>query len=183
MSNTKPSYYETLFGVLSIKEIESLITDNLILTRFYIASHYYKLTINGLLLKDLHKKLAGNIFETAGNFRKTEVQVGNYKPPKFFEIEILIKNWEADYQERSKHDKTEDEKIETLAWLMHRLLWIHPFFDYNGRITRLIGEIYLMQNNLPVISFKGTKRSDFAEAMKYATNNNDLSKIIKIIHQ
>jgi len=47
----------------------------------------------------------------------------------------------------------------------------------------LLGEIYLLQNNLPVTSFMGIKRSEFAEAMKMklTTLQNDLSGVIKII--
>lgn len=93
-----------------------------------------------------------------------------------------MKNWEDDFKERVKFIENIDGHIEMLAWLMHRFLWIHPFFDYNGRISRLLGEIYLLQNNLPVNSFKGIKRNDFALAMKKATASNGyLSGVIKII--
>ncbi|MBI4652741.1 Fic family protein [Candidatus Kuenenbacteria bacterium] len=139
------------------------------------------LEINIDLVKDLHLKLAGNIFDVAGNFRKTDVRLGNYEPPKYFEIAELMKNWEDDFKERQKFIKNIDDYIELLSWLMHRFLWIHPFFDYNGRISRLLGEIYLLQNNLPVVSFRGMTRNTFSEAMKVATLKNDFSKIIKLI--
>ncbi len=182
MSKTKPNYRETKFGVLPISEIEAIITDNLINVSLYILRNYQKLTIDIKLIKDLHAKLANNLYQEAGDFRKREVQLGNFEPPKFFKIPELIKNWEDDFKERSKFIKSIDDHVEILAWLMHRFLWIHPFFDYNGRISRLLGEIYLLQNNLPINSFKGIKRNQFALSMKEATiNNGNLSGVIKII--
>lgn len=182
MSKTKPNYRETKFGILPISEIEAIITDNLINVSLYILRNYKEVTININLVKDLHSKLASNLYSEAGDFRKREVQLGNFEPPKFFKIPELMKNWEDDFKERSNFIKNIDDHVEVLAWLMHKFLWIHPFFDYNGRISRLLGEIYLLKNNLPVNSFKGIRRSEFALAMREATfNNGDLNGIIKII--
>ncbi|MCK5460279.1 Fic family protein [Candidatus Parcubacteria bacterium] len=180
-SKTKPNFRETKFGILPIIEIEDIITNNLIRARAYILRNYKDLNIGIELAKDLHLKLASYLFEEAGEFRKRQVQVGDYDPPEYFKIIELLKNWEGDFNERKKFIKTLDGHIETLAWMMHKFLWIHPFFDYNGRISRLLGEIYLLKNDLPVTSFMGVKRSEFAEAMKLATSKDDLSGIIKII--
>jgi len=181
MDKTKPSYKETKFGILPIQEIENLISINLITVRSYILRNYKKLTISIDLAKELHSKLAENIFNEAGNFRKTEVTIGNYKPPKNYKLLELMTNWQDDLQERIKHIKNKNDHIQTLSWLMHKFLWIHPFFDYNGRICRLLGEIYLLQNNLPVISFMGIKRNDFSNAMKSATFENNFTKIENLI--
>jgi fido (protein-threonine AMPylation protein) len=53
---------------------------------------------------------------------------------------------DADIRERMQHTKTEADKKELLAYVMWRLLWIHPFFDYNGRSVRLFGELFLIQH-------------------------------------
>lgn len=181
MAKTKPTYKTTKLGVLSVREIEAGITDNLVSVRVFILRNFKKLEIGCDLAKDLHSKLAGNLFEEAGEFRKRNVRVGAYNPPDFFAIPEMMKNWEDDFRERVKHAKSVDDKIELLSWMMHRFLLIHPFFDYNGRISRLLGEVYLLKNNLPAISFVGLKRKEFAEAMKKATFENDLGGIIKIV--
>ena len=136
MSKTKPTYRETKFGILPVVEIETIIAENLINLNPYILRNYKKLTISEKLIRGLHSKLAGNLFVEAGEFRKKPVQVGNYEPPEYFKISGLMKDWENDYKERIKHSKTLDDRIELLAWMMHKFLWIHPFFDYNGRISR-----------------------------------------------
>lgn len=116
-----------MFGILSIAEIEALITDGVANVNAFLLREYENLSIGVKTAKGLHEKIAGYVFAEAGNFRKKEVTVGHYEPSKFFQIPELMKNWESDYNERHKHAKTQDEKIELLAWMMHKFLLIHPF--------------------------------------------------------
>lgn len=44
--------------------------------------------------------------------------------------------------------------LEFLAWTHHRFLWIHPFQDYNGRISRLLINIILLKLDFPPIELK-----------------------------
>jgi len=183
MAKTKPTYRQTKFGILSIAEIEAMITDALANVNVWVLRDFENLPINIATAKEAHKKIAGYVFEEAGEFRKREVVVGLYEPPEFFRIPELMKNWELDYKERDVHIKTQKDKIELLAWMMHRFLFIHPFFDYNGRVARLLGQIFLLKHKLPISSFAGIKRTDFAAAMKKATAHNDLSGIVNLIEK
>ena len=183
MSKTKPSYRETKFGILSVSEIEAMITDGVAHANAFLLRAFENVPINIKIAKELHEKIAGHVFNEAGNFRKTEVTVGAYEPPKFFKIPELMENWERDYSERHKHIKTQDEHIELLAWMMHQLLLIHPFFDYNGRVARLLGQLFLLQHHLPVSSFIGIKRTDYAAAMKKATVEHNLQSVIILINR
>lgn len=183
MSKTKPTYRETKFGILSVAEIEALITDGVANVNAFLLREYEHLPIGVKTAKELHEKIAGHIFDEVGSFRKKEVTVGHYEPPKFFQIPELMANWESDYNERHKHLKNRDEKIELLAWMMHQFLLIHPFFDYNGRIARLLGQLFLLQHKLPISSFIGIKRTDFATAMKKATAEHDTKSVVKLINK
>lgn len=183
MSKTKPTFKETKFGILSIKEIEAMITDAVANVNVFILREFEHLPIGINTAKELHEKIAGYVFSQAGDFRKIEVSVGSYEPPKFFQIPELMLNWESDYNERKKHVKTQNEKVELLAWMMHQFLLIHPFFDYNGRVARLLGELFLLQQGLPISSFIGINRKNFSEAMKKATEEHDLSEVIKLINK
>lgn len=183
MSKTKPSYRETKFGILSVAEIETMITDGVASVNTFLLREFEHLTISIKTAKELHEKIASHVFSEAGNFRKSEVSVGSYEPPKFFKIPELMTNWESDYSERHKHAKSQDEQIELLAWMMHQFLLIHPFFDYNGRVARLLGQLFLLQHKLPISSFIGIKRTDYATAMKKATAEHGLEDIIKLINK
>ncbi len=182
-SKTKPTYRETKFGILSIAEIEALVTDGVANVNAFLLREYENLSIGVKTAKELHEKIAGHVFDEAGDFRKKEVAVGHYKPPKYFQISELMANWELDYNERHKHAKTQDEKIELLAWMMHKFLLVHPFFDYNGRVARLLGQLFLLQHKLPISSFIGIKRTDFTTAMKIATVENNINSVVKLINK
>lgn len=181
MTKTPVVHKETLLGVLEVQEIEKLIMDNLVNVQKYIFRNYHNIDINQTTAQYLHKLLANSVFANAGNYRKHNIQLGFFEPPAYYQIRENMRNWEEDYHAREKFAKTKSKKIELCAWLMHRFLWIHPFFDYNGRISRLLGELYLLQNQLPVISFRAMKRINFVSAVKTATDTNDLSLLQKLI--
>lgn len=93
-----------------------------------------------------------------------------------------MKNLFEDFKERRKHIKDLEDHIDLLAWFMHRFLWIHPFFDYNGRVIRIVGELYLLKNDLPLISFRGVSRTSFVKAVQKVTfehNHNDLKNLLR----
>lgn len=155
--------------------------DGLIQVQKYLFRNYRHLPIGQPTTQKLHKLLAGSLFLDAGRYRTHDVQLGSFQPPHFYAIAEQMKNWEADYKERTRHAKNTEQKIELCAWLMHRFLWIHPFFDYNGRVARLLGELFLLQNKLPVIPFRAVSRLGFVKAVKMATANQDLSALIKLM--
>ncbi len=181
MTKTPVTYKETLRGILEIHEIEKMIMDNLINVQKYVFRNYHTLQINQETVVQLHTLLAGNLFEEAGTYRKHDVELGVFKPPAYFKLAEHMKNWEADYKERRAHARTHEAKIELCAWLIHRFLWIHPFFDYNGRMSRILGELYLLQNNFPAISFHSIARVDFVKAVKEATRTGDLHLLVQLI--
>lgn len=181
MTKTPVTYKETLRGILEIHEIEKAIMDSLVKVQQYVFRRYRALPIGEETVKCLHKLLASKLFAGAGTYRKHDVELGAYTPPPFYRVQEYMRNWEDDYKERHRHAKTRTQKIELCAWLIHRFLWIHPFFDYNGRISRLIGELYLLQSDLPVVSFRAIRRADFVKAVKKATQDSDLSLLVRLL--
>lgn len=181
MVKTPTIYKETLQGIVEIHEIEKIVMDNLIKAQKFVFRNYVKLTIDEQTAKHLHRLLAANLFEEAGKYRTHDVQLGSFEPPPYYKIAEHMKNWGEDYRERAKRARNESEKITVCAWLIHRLLWIHPFFDYNGRTSRLLGELYLLKNRLPVASFQATLRVDFVKAVKEATQTGNLSLLEHLI--
>jgi cell filamentation protein len=115
--------------------------------------------------------------DMGGKYRKIEVQVSDYEPPKFYRVPQLMLDFCEDLKVRIKHlPKENDEEflsrvIELLAWAHHRFLWIHPFQDYNGRIGRLLINIILLKLNLPPVELKAetkTGRKKYIEALQAA---------------
>lgn len=181
MTKTPVTYKETLQGILEIHEIERIIMDNLVKVQKYLFRNYKKLPIGEETAQKFHKILAGNLFEEAGRYRKHDVELGIFQPPHYFQVRAHMRNWEADYQERKRHTETKSEHVDLCAWIMHRFLWIHPFFDYNGRMSRLLGELYLLQNHFRIIPFQAVARIDFVKAVKHATETDDFSLLCRMI--
>ncbi len=67
-----------------------------------------------------------------GQLRENDVQVGRHIPPSPGALERFLKHFEKTYSNLGKA-----EVIIATAAAHHRLLWIHPFLDGNGRVARL----------------------------------------------
>jgi Fic family protein len=75
-----------------------------------------------------------------GKLRTGEVKVGGHFPPIASSIPHFLKHFENAY---SPEKLSEVKQVIAVAASHHRLLWIHPFYDGNGRVTRLFSHIYL----------------------------------------
>jgi len=75
-----------------------------------------------------------------GEFRKRDVKVGNHIPVSPGAIPRFLDRFEAVY---GKLGKT--ETILAAAAAHHRLAWIHPFLDGNGRVCRLMSHATLLE--------------------------------------
>lgn len=77
-----------------------------------------------------------------GALRTGWVQVGRHIPPSAEALPHFLKRF-ADAYENSRLSRV--RQIIALGAAHHRLLWIHPFFDGNGRVTRLMSHASLQR--------------------------------------
>lgn len=97
------------------------------------------LTITPDWLRDIHRRIAGELFpDWAGRFRTTEVQVGTHLPPPPHQVAMQVENFCLDLAERLRHLTDARSIAELLAWVDWRFQWIHPFKDFNGRVGRIL---------------------------------------------
>jgi CRISPR-associated endonuclease/helicase Cas3 len=92
------------------------------------------------LLLEFHRRICGDLLpDWAGRWRTVEVQVGNLRPPAPHRVPGLLRDYSADLAARwtSIFPLAGLLALETLAFAEGRLLTIHPFVDFNGRVTRL----------------------------------------------
>lgn len=70
-----------------------------------------------------------------GQFRPRGVSIGRHIPPDADDVPALMRAFENGYRlERLHHP----ENLAAIFAAHHRLLWIHPFLDGNGRVARLL---------------------------------------------
>ncbi|MGZ8943506.1 MAG: Fic family protein [Methylobacter sp.] len=75
-----------------------------------------------------------------GEFRQRNVKVGSHTPPEHSELKAYLKWFEEMYQPNRTYGTG---KILAAAASHHRLMWIHPFLDGNGRVGRLFTDNYM----------------------------------------
>jgi len=83
-----------------------------------------------------------------GELRDEAVKVGYHVPPDSSSLAGLLHRFEAFYAPDKRHGA---DKLVALAAAHHRLMWIHPFLDGNGRVTRLFTEAYFQR--IPVLGY------------------------------
>jgi len=83
-----------------------------------------------------------------GELRKEAVKVGYHEPPAHDSLKAFIERFDESYAPEKHHGAL---KLVAAAAAHHRLMWIHPFLDGNGRVARLFTEAYL--HRIPVHGF------------------------------
>ena len=129
----------------------------------------------------VHSLVLENIeTEFAGRFRNGQVRIlgANFIPPNFIKVHELVKELVA-YVNRNP-DKL--DPIELVAKLHHRFVWIHPFFDGNGRTARLLMNLVLMKFGYPPAIILKNNRKQYYRALNVA-NKGSYDPFILLIAQ
>ncbi|CAO5676257.1 MAG: hypothetical protein HEEMFOPI_01998 [Holosporales bacterium] len=134
--------------------------------------------IDTQFLKKLHKKMFDKTWKWAGQFRKTQKNIG----VEAYRIETDLYQLCDDVHFQIKNQSFEVDEI--AARFHHRLVFIHPFINGNGRHARLSADILLQQEGKDVFSwgahsFKGKDlgtvnemRKTYIDALKEADKGN-----------
>jgi Fic family protein len=91
--------------------------------------------------KDVRIRVVGGELRTGG------VIVGRHVAPPEDIISDMLQVFETTYAGRVHGDT----RIIAAAAAHHRLMWIHPFFDGNGRVARLFTDAYF--KSIPVLGY------------------------------
>lgn len=120
-------------------------------------------------LKAIHQAMFGNVWEWAGIYRKSITSIGvnpNFIPIQLAELCREVSFW-------SQHP-VELSLLEKAARVHHRLVFIHPFENGNGRFSRLIADRFLLAYKCvhPIwpshLNKKGVVRNDYIQTLKSA---------------
>jgi Fic family protein len=92
------------------------------------------------------RTLGGRVYELEyGRFRTYNVDVGPHTPPDYADLDPLMERFGAAY---SAPSILPTNQLVAIAAAHHRLAWVHPFGDGNGRIARLQSHAALMQQGV-----------------------------------
>ncbi|MBN4066713.1 mobile mystery protein B [Simkania negevensis] len=124
---------------------------------------------NLFFLQEVHLAMFGEVWDWAGSFRTRQLSIG----VPYYQIRNELAQFCDDVQFWC--DKgCELTFLEQAAKIHHRLVFIHPFLNGNGRFSRLVADRYLKFWDLPFprwpvdIGNDGQKRRWYIESLKEA---------------
>jgi CRISPR-associated endonuclease/helicase Cas3 len=148
-------YLETTQGILTYSQLAPLLAERVLrVEQLIFEGTFESWPMGQLLVCELHAKIAKDLVpEWAGRWRSVEVRVGDHQPPRPYEVPSRMADFTADLQVRLSNlpEGLDSLLLETLAFAEGRLLSIHPFLDFNGRVTRLFLKELLHRLGLPPV--------------------------------
>jgi CRISPR-associated endonuclease/helicase Cas3 len=179
-------FLETSRGVLSYAQLAPLLAEKVLGLEQSIASGEFDgKALDSELILLFHAAIAGELVpEWAGRWRTIEVRVGQHQPPLPHQVRTLMQLYSDDLRARLEHasSRFDDLLLETLAFAEGRLLSIHPFNDFNGRVTRLFLRELLRRLNLPPVDLVPTTQDGeklYLDAL-HSGDHNDLLPLTRI---
>ena len=121
------------------------------------------LSLHGLVLRSIEEDFAGRIRN--GGVRITGA---NFTPPNANKVPDLLDEL-IDFINTNPLNLN---AIELATIFHHKLVWIHPFFDGNGRTVRLSMNLLLMRCGFPPAIILKNDRKKYYEALNQANNGN-----------
>jgi Fic family protein len=117
----------------------------------------------------------------AGKYRTVQVMISGAKhiPPQPYLVPKEMENLFIWYNK----NKGKLHPVELSAEMHERLVTIHPFIDGNGRTSRLLMNLILLQNGFPIAILKGDTESrlKYYSALETAQTENNKKPFIKLI--
>jgi len=129
----------------------------------YILRSIDILSLHGLVLRSIEDDFAGRLRN--GGVR---ISGANFVPPNANKVSALL----DELIDFVNTNPLELNDIELAAVFHHKLVWIHPFFDGNGRTVRLSMNLLLMRCGFPPAIILKNDRKKYYEALNQANNGN-----------
>ncbi|XP_007525321.1 protein adenylyltransferase FICD [Erinaceus europaeus] len=127
---------------------------------------------------EIHRRVLGYVDPVeAGRFRTTQVLVGHHVPPHPLEVEKQMQEF---IQWLNSEDAMNLHPVEFAALAHYKLVYIHPFIDGNGRTSRLLMNLILMQAGYPPITIRKEQRAEYYHVLE-AANEGDVRPFIRFI--
>ena len=132
-------------------------------------------------IKNIHQLVLKEIDDdNAGRYRDENVKIkgATHIPPDYLIVPELMEKLIINYEDWKKY-----HPIIRAALLHGELVKIHPFVDGNGRTSRLVMNLSLMNSGyLPVI-VKKEKRLEYYNALDKAHTTGDYTDFVKLVNE
>jgi len=108
-------------------------------------------------LRELHRRLFGKTWNWAGSFRKTDKNIG----VDWRQIPVQLRQLLDDVKAQIEYGSYPTDEI--ALRFHHRLVWIHPFANGNGRHARLAADLMIRRFGEPAFTWGGRSLVEASE--------------------
>lgn len=160
-------HFETTNHHEAIDYLEGLVKPDYVITERDI------LDIHAIVLSKIEK-------DFAGRYRNGAVRImgANFIPPNALKVSDLM----AELLEWVIENPLQLNAVALATVFHHRFVFIHPFFDGNGRTVRLAMNLLLMREAYPPAIILKNDRKKYHEALN-AANKGSYSKLLLLMSQ
>jgi len=123
--------------VTTREELNRLEQENIVDAMQWLETARPKDILSEVFLRKLHQRMFGRVWEWAGRFRASDKNIGVPRE----RIGVELRNLCEDTKAQIEHASYPADEI--ACRFHHRLVWIHPFPNGNGRHARLITDLLL----------------------------------------
>ena len=137
-----------------------------------------KREIDHTTIQQIHEVVVRGIRVEAGKYRVHNVRItgATKTPPDFSKvtrmmddlIAFLNLNLNLNLQDKEK----KEHPVKTTAFMHHKLVEIHPFTDGNGRVARLLTNLFLVKEGYPPIVLRKEERGKYYRFLRLADEGN-----------
>ena len=134
--------------------------------------------LNDYFVRDLHARLFGPVWNWAGRWRRTEVNIG--VAPERIAVELRNALDAIAY----RWDHTDDWTPRQLGIVVHaETVRIHPFVDGNGRTTRLLADLVFaaVQDPTEVQYEWDLEKARYIELLRAYDQNRDVADLAAFV--
>lgn len=134
----------------------------------------------------LHKRIFENLYEWAGHFRAFNMAKGESRfcqgafvkssSKKIFD-ELKNDNYLKEYK-----DEPKEKFAKKLAYYNCEINALHPFYELNGRVTRMFFDMIVIYNGYEFIDYSSITPKEYIDASIECVQYADSSKLEKIIY-
>ena len=151
----------------AIYNLYAIVNDNYVLRSIDI------LSLHASVLRSIEDDFAGRI-RNAG----VRISGANFIPPNASKVSDYL----DELVDFINTNPLQMNDIELAAIFHHKFVWIHPFFDGNGRTVRLAMNLLLMRKGFPPAIILKNDRKKYYDALNQA-NNGNYQKLILLMSQ
>ncbi|MEQ2237302.1 hypothetical protein ILYODFUR_021776 [Ilyodon furcidens] len=127
---------------------------------------------------EIHRRVLGYVDPVeGGRLRTSQVFVGHHIPPH---PKDLQRHMDELVQWLNSEEALQLHPVEYAALAHYKLVYIHPFVDGNGRTSRLLMNLVLMQARYPPITIRKEQRAEYYATLDTA-NEGDVRPFIRFI--